>query len=140
MRIVYAREPRKLPVVLSTNEVVRFLEAVPGLKARAALTIAYAAGLRVSEVVNLKVGDIDSDWMVIRVVHGKGGKDRYVPCQMASTGSATMVFSPMASEASRSPSAGNCCRPRRHRLRFVPRHQMKIRSRNTHAPAAARQW
>lgn len=78
VRIAYAREPRKLPVVLSTNEVVRFLEAVPGLKARAALTIAYAAGLRVSEVVNLKVGDIDSDRMVIRVVHGKGGKDRYV--------------------------------------------------------------
>jgi site-specific recombinase XerD len=77
-RIPYAREPRKLPVVLSADEVVRFLEAVPSLKSRAALTTAYAAGLRASEVVGLKVGNIDSRRMVIRVEHGKGGKDRYV--------------------------------------------------------------
>jgi site-specific recombinase XerD len=54
-RIAYAREPRRLPLVLSADEVVRFLEAVPGLRNRAALTTAYAAGLRVSEVVALKV-------------------------------------------------------------------------------------
>ena len=54
-RIPYAREPRKLPVVLSADEVVRFLEAVPSLKTRAALTTAYAAGLRASEAVGLKV-------------------------------------------------------------------------------------
>src|SRR4029077_184842 len=77
-RIPYAREPRKLPSVLSADEVVRFLEAVPSLKARTALTTAYAAGLRASEAVGLKVGDIDSGRMVIRVEHGKGGKDRYV--------------------------------------------------------------
>src|SRR5580693_4538737 len=77
-RIPYAREPGKLPVVLSADEVVRFLEAVPSLKTRAALTTAYAAGLRASETVGLKVGDIDSSRMVIRVEHGKGGKDRYV--------------------------------------------------------------
>ena len=77
-RIPYAREPRKLPVVLSADAVVRFLEAVPSLKARTALTTAYAAGLRASEAVGLKVGDIDSGRMVIRVEHGKGGKDRYV--------------------------------------------------------------
>jgi integrase/recombinase XerD len=77
-RIPYAREPRKLPVVLSAEEVVRFLEAVPSLKTRAALTTAYAAGLRASETVGLKVADIDSGRMVIRVEHGKGGKDRYV--------------------------------------------------------------
>ena len=77
-RIPYAREPRKLPVVLNADEVVRFLEAVPSLKTRAALTTAYAAGLRASEVVSLKVADIDSGRMVIRVEHGKGGKDRYV--------------------------------------------------------------
>jgi site-specific recombinase XerD len=77
-RIVYAREPQKLPVVLSTEEVVRFLEAVPSLKCRAALTTAYAAGLRASEVTSLKVGDIDSSRMVIRVEQGKGGRDRYV--------------------------------------------------------------
>jgi site-specific recombinase XerD len=74
--IPYARAPRKLPVVLSGEEVVRFLEAVPGLKSRVALTTAYAAGLRLSEVVTLKVGDIDSKRMVIRVERGKGGKAR----------------------------------------------------------------
>jgi integrase/recombinase XerD len=77
-RIVHAREPRKLPVVLSAEEVVRFLEAVPSLKCRAALTTAYAAGLRASEVASLKVADIDSSRMVIRVEQGKGGRDRYV--------------------------------------------------------------
>ena len=77
-RIPYAREPRKLPVVLSAEEVVRFLEAVPGLKTRAALTTAYAAGLRASETVCLKIDDVDSSRMVIRVEAGKGGKDRYV--------------------------------------------------------------
>jgi integrase/recombinase XerD len=77
-RIVYAREPRKLPVVLSADEVVRFLEAVSSLKARVALTTACAAGLRVSEVVGLKIADVDSGRMVMRIEHGKGGKERYV--------------------------------------------------------------
>jgi integrase/recombinase XerD len=77
-RIPYAREPRKLPVVLSADEVVRFLEAVPSLKTRAALTTAYAAGLRASEAVGIRLADIDAGRMVIRVEHGKGGKDRYV--------------------------------------------------------------
>jgi integrase/recombinase XerD len=77
-RIAYAREPQKLPVVLGTEEVVRFLEAVPSLKCRAALTTAYAAGLRASEVASLKVADLDSSRMVIRVEQGKGGRDRYV--------------------------------------------------------------
>jgi integrase/recombinase XerD len=77
-RIPYAREPQKLPVVLGADEVVRFLEAVPSLKARAALTTAYAAGLRASEAASLKVGNIDSSRMVIRIEQGKGGRDRYV--------------------------------------------------------------
>lgn len=77
-RIPYAREPRKLPVVLSADEVVRFLEAAPSLKTRAALTTAYAAGLRASEAVGIRLADIDAGRMVIRVEHGKGGKDRYV--------------------------------------------------------------
>jgi integrase/recombinase XerD len=77
-RIAYAREPRKLPVVLSADEVVSFLEAIPSLKSRIALTTVYATGLRVSEVVFLKVADIDSQRMVIRVEQGKGGRDRYV--------------------------------------------------------------
>jgi site-specific recombinase XerD len=77
-RIVYARMPRKLPTILSADEVVRFLEAVPSLKARAALTTAYAAGLRASEAASLRVADIDSDRMLIQVRHGKGAKDRTV--------------------------------------------------------------
>ena len=64
--------------MLSADEVVRFLEAIPSLKSRTALTTVYAAGLRVSEVVLLKIADIDSRRMVIRVEQGKGGKDRYV--------------------------------------------------------------
>jgi len=77
-RIAYAREPRKLPAVLSGDEVIRFLEAVSHLKTRVALTTAYAAGLRVSEVTGLKIVDIDSDRMVMRIERGKGGKERYV--------------------------------------------------------------
>ena len=77
-RIPYARVPKKLPVVLDQDEVARFLAAVPSLKIRVALTAAYAAGLRASEVARLKVCDIDSKRMVIRVEHGKGGKERYV--------------------------------------------------------------
>ena len=73
------REPRKLPVILSPEEVRRLLDAAPGLKYRAALSVAYGAGLRASEVVSLKMSDIDSDSerMVIRVEQGKGRKDRY---------------------------------------------------------------
>ncbi len=77
-RIAYARTPRKLPAILSADEVVRFLEAVPSLKTRTALTAAYGAGLRASEAVNLKVADIDSDRMLIQVRHGKGARDRTV--------------------------------------------------------------
>ena len=77
-RIPYAREPRKLPVVLSADEVVQFLEAVSSLKCRAALTCGYAAGLRASEVAGLMVADIDSARGVILVRHGKGARDRNV--------------------------------------------------------------
>ena len=77
-RIPYAREPRKLPVILSPDEVVQFLEAVSSLKCRAALTCCYAAGLRASEVGGLMVADVDSARGVILVRHGKGAKDRNV--------------------------------------------------------------
>jgi site-specific recombinase XerD len=69
-------EPRKLPVVLSPEEVVRLLDSAPGLKHKAALSVAYGAGLRAAEVVSLKVCDIDSKRMLIRVEQGKGRKDR----------------------------------------------------------------
>jgi site-specific recombinase XerD len=74
----FIHEPRKLPVVLSPEEVARLLDAAPGLKYKAALSVAYGAGLRISEVAALKVSDIDSGRMVIRVEQGKGRKDRYV--------------------------------------------------------------
>ena len=77
-RIVYARMPRKLPTILSADEVVRFLEAVPSLKARAALTTAYAAGLRASEVASLRTCNIESDRMLIQIRQGKGARDRAV--------------------------------------------------------------
>jgi integrase/recombinase XerD len=73
----FMREPRKMPVVLSPDEVARFLEAAPGIKYKAALSVAYGAGLRVSEVVSLKVSDIDSKRMMLRVEQGKGHKDRH---------------------------------------------------------------
>jgi integrase/recombinase XerD len=74
----FIREPRKLPVVLSPEEVARLLDAAPGLKYKAALSVAYGAGLRAAEVVSLKINDIDSKRMIIRVEQGKGRKDRYV--------------------------------------------------------------
>src|SRR6266853_5244142 len=77
-RIPYARKRRQLPVILSADEVMQFLAAVPNLKHRTAPMTAYAAGLRVSEVVRLKIADIDSGRMLIRVEQGKGGRDRYV--------------------------------------------------------------
>lgn len=74
-RTSYARAPRKLPVVLSADEVVGFLEVVNGVENRVALTTAYAAGLRALEASRLKVTDIDSRRMIIRVEEGKGGGD-----------------------------------------------------------------
>ena len=74
----FIREPRKLPVVLSPQQVARLLNAAPGLKYKAALSVAYGAGLRAAEVVALKVCDIDSGRMIVRVEQGKGGKDRNV--------------------------------------------------------------
>jgi integrase/recombinase XerD len=74
----FLHEARKLPVVLSPEEVARLLDAAPGLKYKAALSVAYGAGLRAAEVVSLKASDIDSKRMIIRVEQGKGGKDRNV--------------------------------------------------------------
>ena len=72
------KQPRILPVVLSPDEVVRFFAAIRNVEHRAILMTAYAAGLRLSEVVQLRVADIDSSRTVIRVRQGKGRKDRYV--------------------------------------------------------------
>ena len=72
-----AKRPHKLPVVLSPEEVSAFFDHVPSLRYRAALMTCYGAGLRVSEAVALKVGDIDSQRMLLRIEQGKGRKDRY---------------------------------------------------------------
>jgi integrase/recombinase XerD len=72
------KQARKLPVVLSQDEVAQFLDAVDNLKHRVILTVCYAAGLRISEAVRLTPAAIDSRRMVIRVEQGKGRKDRYV--------------------------------------------------------------
>jgi len=74
-KMSHVHEPRRLPLVLSIEEVTRLIEAAGSLKYKAALSIAYGAGLRASEVVHLKVSDIDSERMVMRV--DKGKKDRY---------------------------------------------------------------
>ena len=118
-RIAYAREPRKLPVVLSADEVVRFLEAVPSLKTRTALTTAYAAGLRVSEAVGLKVGDIDSgaDGHPGRARQGRQGPLRDAvgaaarhPAHLLAAGAArALAVSRPRRRASRSTS--RCCTP-----------------------------
>src|SRR6516164_5149366 len=76
--VVSVREPRRLPVVLSPEEVARLLASTTNIKHRAALSLTYATGLRRSEVVSLRLTDIDSDRMLIRVEQGKAKKDRYV--------------------------------------------------------------
>lgn len=75
-KLVRAKQPRHLPVVLSQDEVARLLDATTCLKHRAALSVAYGAGLRVAEVAALKVSDIDSERMLLRVERGKGGQYR----------------------------------------------------------------
>ena len=78
-RIPYPKPESHLPVVLSREDVIKFLSSPRNIKHRAILTTCYAAGLRVSEVTHLRVSDIDSKRMVIRIHQGKGKKDRMVP-------------------------------------------------------------
>jgi integrase/recombinase XerD len=77
-RIPCPKQPQRLPVVLSLDEVARFFAAIAGIKHRAILMTAYAAGLRLSEVIGLRVDDIDSKRMVLRIRQAKGRRDRYV--------------------------------------------------------------
>ena len=76
--VVSVREPRRLPVVLSPEEVGRLLASTTNIKQKTVLSLTYATGLRASEVISLKLTDIDRDRMLIRVEQGKGKKDRYV--------------------------------------------------------------
>jgi integrase/recombinase XerD len=75
--LVFVYEPRKLPRILPPEDVLRLLEAAPNPKSKAALSVAYGAGLRAMEVVALKTTDIDSQRMLLRVEQGKGRKDRF---------------------------------------------------------------
>lgn len=79
LRIPCARQPTKLPVILSPAEVAPLFAAAPTLRHRTLLQTTYSAGLRVSEVLHLKVTDIDSQRMCLRIEQGKRRKDRYVP-------------------------------------------------------------
>lgn len=76
--IPYRKTGRKLPEILSQEEIIRFFTTIPNLKHRVILMTIYAAGLRVSEALHLRPSDIDSQRMVLRVEQGKGSKDRYV--------------------------------------------------------------
>jgi len=91
--LTFVREPRKIPVVLSPEEVARLLEAAPGAKYKAALSAAYAAGLRVCEVVALKVSDVDSERLLLRIEQGKGRKDRYAMALAKAVGAAARLVS-----------------------------------------------
>jgi integrase/recombinase XerD len=79
VQIPFAKRPKKLPVVLSPQEVQRLLSCARPVKLRVILTTIYAAGLRLEEATHLEVRDIDSARMVLRVAHGKGDKERLVP-------------------------------------------------------------
>jgi len=94
-----ARLDHKLPIVLAPDEIQRFLDHITGVKHRAILLICYGAGLRISEAVALKLSDIDSQRRLIRVEHGKGGKDRYAmlsPCLLEILRAYWRIFRPAA--------------------------------------------
>jgi integrase/recombinase XerD len=79
VRIPYARKAKSLPIVLGADTVGRLLEAVEDLTCRVALATVYATGLRTSEVIAIRIAHIETERELIRVVEGKGAKDRYVP-------------------------------------------------------------
>jgi site-specific recombinase XerD len=76
-KLRYIHEPRKIPEILSVEEVARLIQCADNLKYQAALSVAYGAGLRASEITHLKVTDVDSERMILRVEQGKGGRDRH---------------------------------------------------------------
>ena len=73
----YLHEPRKIPQILSVEEVTRLIQCAGSLKYQAALSVAYGAGLRASEITHLKITDVDSERMILRIERGKGGRDRH---------------------------------------------------------------
>jgi integrase len=77
--VPYGQRPKTLPVVLSGDEVARIIACIINIKHRTVILTLYSAGLRISEGLNLKVPDIDSERMTLKINQGKGQKDRYVP-------------------------------------------------------------
>lgn len=75
-RVKHVHEPRKIPIILSAEDVTKLIDAAGSLKYQAAFSIGYGAGLRRNEVVHLKISDINSERMLIHVEEGKGGKER----------------------------------------------------------------
>jgi len=92
--IPYARQPKSLPVVLSRGEVYRLLEAARDLKHRTVLMLLYGTGVRISEALALRVGDVDSQRMVIHVRWGKAAKDRYLPLAESLRSAGTLPQTP----------------------------------------------
>jgi site-specific recombinase XerD len=78
-QIPFGHRPKKLPVVLSAEEVARIIACVRNIKHRSVMLTLYAAGLRISEALNLRIADIDSQRMMLKINQGKGSRDRYVP-------------------------------------------------------------
>jgi len=76
-KLRYLHEPRKIPHILSVEEVTRLIQCAGSLKYQAALSVAYGAGLRASEITHLKIADVDSKRMILRIEQGKGGRDRH---------------------------------------------------------------
>ena len=110
--LTLVRQPRKMPVVLDQDEVARLLEAAPGPKYKPALGVAYGAGLRVSEVANLKVSDIDSKGMRLRIEQGKGSKDRHAMLSPRLVELLRDWCVPISRRRGCFPAAIRCCRSR----------------------------
>jgi hypothetical protein len=128
--------------VLTPLEIQALLEAVPGPKAKAAMAVAYGAGLRASEVVNLRAGDIDSTRMLLRVEQGKGQKDRHPPGREAPPHEPTLVHTadPAARACPHRTRTGRLGRPPRRTAHEEPGVAADpwSRARRTGSPAAFR--
>jgi site-specific recombinase XerD len=121
----HIKEPERLPPVLCPEEVKRVLTMATSLKARAMLTLAYGCGLRASEVVQLRAGDIDSEQMIIRIVQSKSRKDRHV------------MLPPEVLKLLRQ---WWKARPAAHRAGGTPEHRWLFPGRSDHQPLTTRQF
>jgi site-specific recombinase XerD len=121
----HIKEPERLPPVLSPEEVKRVSTMATSLKARAMLTLAYGCGLRASEVVRLRAGDIDSEQMIIRIVQSKGCKDRHVMLPTEVLKLLRQLWK---------------VRPTAHDVDLAPEHRWLFPGRRDHQPLTTRQF